>query len=100
MKKNGLESHFFSLPSLLFLFLSCVFHVCILLSYDFRSHSNFRIFFKAKLLAVDKFCFSFFETLIQKLVMHCQYYLVRECNVLQFLLQNCTCQHGQAGAIC
>ena len=44
------------------------------------------------------FTFSFFETLIQKLVTHCQYYLVRECYILQSLLQNCTCPHRQAGA--
>ena len=42
--------------------------------------------------------FSFFETLIQKLVTHCHYYLVRECYVLQSLLHNCTWTHGQAGA--
>ena len=44
------------------------------------------------------FTFSFFETLIQELVTHCYYYLVRECYVLQSLLQNCTCPHRQGGA--
>ena len=44
------------------------------------------------------FTFSFFETLIQELVTHCHYYLVRECHVLQSLLQNCTCPHSQGGA--
>ena len=44
------------------------------------------------------FTFSFFETLIQKLVTHCHYYLVRECYILQSLFQNCTCPHRQAGA--
>ena len=44
------------------------------------------------------FTFSFFETLIQKLVTHCHYYLVRECYILQSPFQNCTCPHRQAGA--
>ena len=56
------------------------------------------IFVKAKLHAMVNFNFSFFETLIQELVTHCHYYLVRECHVLQFLLQNCTCPHRQDGA--
>ena len=58
--------------------------------------SNF--FVKAKLHAMANFTFSFFETLIQELVTHCHYYLVRECHVLQSLLQNCTCPHRQGGA--
>ena len=37
------------------------------------------------------FAFGFFETLIQEFVTHCHHYLVRECHVLQSLLQNCTC---------
>ena len=56
------------------------------------------IFVKAKLHAMANFTFSFFETLIQELVTHCHYYLVRECHVLQSLLQNCTCPHRQGGA--
>ena len=40
------------------------------------------------------FTFSFFETLIQKLVTHCHYYLVRECYGIFFS----TCPHRQAGA--
>ena len=54
-------------------------------------------FVKAKLLAVVNCTFSFFETFIQKLVTHFHYFLVRECHVLQSLLQNCTCPYGQAG---
>ena len=56
------------------------------------------IFVKAKLHAMVNFTFSFFETLIQELVTHCHYYLVREFHVLQSLLQNCTCPHRQGGA--
>ena len=56
------------------------------------------IFVQAKLHAMINFTFSFFETLIQELVTHCQYCLVRECHVLQSLLQNCTCPHRQGGA--
>ena len=56
------------------------------------------IFVKAKLHAMANFTFSFFETLIQELVTHCHYYLVRECHVLQSLFQNCTCPHRQGGA--
>ena len=56
------------------------------------------IFVKAKLHAMANFTFSFFQTLIQELVTHCHYYLVRECHVLQSLLQNCTCPHRQGGA--
>ena len=56
------------------------------------------IFVKAKLHAMANFTFSFFETLIQELVTHCHYYLVRKCHVLQSLLQNCTCPHRQGGA--
>ena len=56
------------------------------------------IFVKAELHAMVNFTFSFFETLIQELVTHCHYYLVRECHVLQSLLQDRTCPHRQGGA--
>ena len=58
-------------------------------------YSNFRIFLT---LNFFNFTFSFFETLIQEIVTHCHYYVVRECHVLQSLLQNCTCPHRQGGA--
>ena len=61
-------------------------------------YSNFRTFCQGQMHAMVNFTFSFFETLIQNLVTHCHYYLVRECHVLQSLLQNCTCPHKQGGA--
>ena len=120
--------NFLSFLSLFFLFLSSLFHVNILLYlhkrssgnrslvyvlltenknlssylrlYKKRYYSNFRVFLSRPhcMQCFYNFTFSFFETLIQELVTHCHYYLVRECYVLQSLLQNCTCPHRQGGA--
>ena len=126
-EKNGLKLNLLSFPSQFFLFLSSLFHVNILLHLHKRSSGNRffvyvcfpktrnlssllttlqeaillkfqNIFVKAKLQAMVNLTFSFFEPLIQKLVMQCHYYLVRECHVLQSLLQNCTCPLRQAEA--
>ena len=90
-------------PSLLYFPLSLLFlsHKYSSLLTTWQEAINTQIleyFVKAKLLAVVNFTFSFFETLIQKLVTHCHYYFPQGVPCSSVPNSNCACPHGQAEA--
>ena len=81
-KREKMDSkvNFFSFPSLLplsLLFLSSHYSSLLMTLEEAINTQTLEYFCQGKLLAVVNFTFSFFETLIQKLVTHCHYYRKR-----------------------